>query len=219
MFKIFPNHSLLNRRLLLSIFFFLFALLGCNSSEQGIGVTITTPQTNQGLEGVIENTSLELYEDITFILDLDYNDLYEDQSCNYRYQVLLYIGMGGIVEKISYQYRVCADENLRECVKKQVYNLSFDFEKIDNGEEYGYRKLCGVDENSFSICTYLQQNEADEKIDERFVFESREIIKSYTSNENNIINENNSETYYFLENGTTTIDEVREYSCNDELYN
>ena len=179
----------------------------------------STPQTNQGLEGVIENTSLELYEDITYILDLDYNDLYEDQSCNYRYQVLLYIGMGGIVEKISYQYRVCADENLRECVQKQVYNLSFDFEKIDNGEEYGYRKLCGVDENSFSICTYLQQNEADEKIDELFVFESREIIKSYTSDENNIIDENNSETYYFLENGTTTIDEVREYSCNDELYN
>ena len=37
---------------------------------------------------------------------------------------------------------MCADgkENLRECVQKQVYNLSFDFEKIDNGEEYGFRK-------------------------------------------------------------------------------
>ena len=157
---------------MLSIFFFLFALLGCNSSEQGVGVTITTPQTNQGLEGVIENTSLELYEDITYILDLDYNDLYEDQSCSYRYQVLLYIGVGGIVEKISYQYRVCTDENFRECVQKQIYNLSFDFEKIDNGEEYGYRKLCGVDENSFSICSYLQQNEADEKIDERLFKET-----------------------------------------------
>ena len=107
---------------------------------------------------------------------------------------------------------------MRECVQKQVYNLSFDFEKIDNGEEYGFRKLCRVDENSFSICRYLQQNETDEKIDELFVFESREIIKSYTSNENNTIDENNSETYYFLENGTTTIDEVKEYSCNDGLF-
>ena len=209
----------MKRLLLLSIFLVFFVFLDCSSSEQGIGVTITTPQSNQGLEGVIENTSLELYEDITYILDLDYNDQYEDQSCNYRYQVLLYIGMGGIVEQISYQYRVCADKNLRECIQKQVYNLSFDFNKIDNEEDYGYRKLCRVNENSFSICTYLQQNEADEKIDSLFVFESREIIKSYTSDENNIIDENSSEIYYFLENGTTTIDEVREYSCNDELYN
>tara|TARA_B100001057_G_C22465418_1_gene800537 strand:- start:6 stop:626 length:621 start_codon:yes stop_codon:yes gene_type:complete len=204
------------KRLLLFSIFLVF--LCCSSSEQSIGVTVVSPEPNQGLEGVIENTSLELYEDITYILDLDYNDQYEDQSCNYRYQVLLYIGIGGIVEQISYQYRVCADENLRECVQKQVYNLSFDFEKIDNGDDYGFRKLCRVNENSFSICNYLQQNEADEKIESLFVFESRGIIKSNTSDENNIIDENNPETYYFLENGTTTIDEVREYSCNDELY-
>ena len=58
-----------------------------------------------------------------------------------------------------------------------------------------------------------------DKIDGLFIFESREIIKSYTTDENDNIDENNSETYYFLENGTTTIDEVREYSCNDQLYN
>ena len=33
-------------------------------------------------------------------LDLDYNDLYEDQSCNYRYQVLLYIGMEALLRKL-----------------------------------------------------------------------------------------------------------------------
>ena len=209
----------MKRFLYLLVFLAFFVHFGCNSTEQGIGVTVVTPETNQGLEGVVENTSLELYADITYILDLDYNDQYEDQSCNYRYQVLLYIGTGGIVEQISYQYRVCADLNSRECVQKQVYNLSFDFEKIDNEEDYGYRKLCRVNENSFSICTYIRENEADEKIDGLFIFESREIIKSYTTDENDNIDENNSETYYFLEYGTTTIDEVREYSCNDQLYN
>ena len=209
----------MKRFLYLLVFLAFLVHFGCNSTEQGIGVTVVTPETNQGLEGVVENTSLELYADITYILDLDYNDQYEDQSCNYRYQVLLYIGEGGIVEQISYQYRVCADENSRECAQKQVYNLSFDFVKIDNEQDYGYRKLCRVNENSFSICTYTQESEADEKIDGLFIFESREIIKSYTTDENDNIDENNSETYYFLENGTTTIDEVREYSCNDQSYN
>ena len=209
----------MKRFLYLFPFLVFFVHFSCNSTEEGIGVTVVTPETNQGLEGVLENTSLELYADITYILDLDYNDQYEDQSCNYRYQVILYIGEGSIVEQISYQYRVCADENSRECAQKQVYNLSFDFEKIDNEQDYGYRKLCRVNENSFSICTYIRENEADEKIDGLFIFESREIIKSYTTDENDNIDENNSETYYFLENGTTTIDEVREYSCNDQLYN
>ena len=171
-------------------FLVFFVHFSCNSTEEGIGVTVVTPETNQGLEGVLENTSLELYADITYILDLDYNDQYEDQSCNYRYQVILYIGEGSIVEQISYQYRVCADENSRECAQKQVYNLSFDFVKIDKEQDHGF-----------------------------FIFESREIIKSYTTDENDNIDENNSETYYFLENGTTTIDEVREYSCKDQSYN
>ena len=131
-------------------------LIACNSEEDGIGVSVVTPEGDEGLDGIIAVSVLETYDDTTWIVDLEDNSRIEN-GCDYSLRMLLHVSINKL-EILQYEYRICDSENV--CINKNHMVKETKMKERESSNT-GYEKITDISENSFVVGTYLESDDED----------------------------------------------------------